>query len=79
MQPTPAGVQIAGPLVRRDRKLLGKNLIPFAEQVGISFQYLSQIETGVRTTVSPVVFGRICDALECDRDERSRYVIEDAA
>lgn len=79
MQPTPAGVQIDGPLVRRDRKLLGRNLIPFAEQVGISFQYLSQIETSVRKTVSPDVFVRICDALGCEQADRSKYVIEVAA
>jgi transcriptional regulator with XRE-family HTH domain len=63
MEVTPAGVQIAGGKVREERKLLGDNLKSFAPKVGITFQYLSQIERGDRTSVSPEVFGRICDAL----------------
>lgn len=74
----PAGVQIAGSEVRKLRKLLGQNLVTFAPRAEITFQYLSQIETGVRTHVSPEVFARICDALGVPRDER-RSLVKDAA
>lgn len=63
MEPTPAGVEIAGGSVREQRKLLGDNLVTFASKAGITFQYLSQIERGDRRTVSPRVFAQICDAL----------------
>lgn len=76
---SPAGVQIAGDEVRRRRKLLGDNLVTFAPKAGITFQYLSQIETGVRQQVSPAVFVRICDALGIGQDERSSLVAESAA
>lgn len=34
-----------------------------ARRVGISHTYLSHLERGMRTRVSPAVYGRICDAL----------------
>lgn len=61
--PEPPGVQIAGARVRQLRKLSGHNLVTFAPLAGISVQYLSQIELGQRTSVSPKTFGQICDAL----------------
>lgn len=63
MATEPPGVHIAGDLLRRLRKLNGDNLVTFATKVGITFQYLSQIERGDRKTVSPEVFGWICDEL----------------
>lgn len=62
-QPESAGVDIAGRRVRELRKLAGHNLVTFAPKAGITFQYLSQIERGIRRSVSPEVFARICDAL----------------
>lgn len=79
METSPAGVQIAGGEVRRLRKLLGDNLVTFAPKVGITFQYLSQVETGVRTHVSPSVFARICDALGVDPKDRESLVARPAA
>lgn len=75
----PAGVQIAGGEVRKLRQLLGENLVTFAPRAEITFQYLSQIETGVRTHVSPEVFGRICDALGIPKKKRASLVVRDAA
>lgn len=72
---SPAGVEIDGSEVRRIRKLLGDNLVTFAPKCGITFQYLSQIETGVRMHVSPEVFARICDALGLGPDPRSREAL----
>lgn len=75
----PAGVQIAGGEVRKRRQLLGHNLTRFAPQCGITFQYLSQIETGVRRYVSPEVFAQICDALGVEQKDRESLVVADAA
>lgn len=70
MATEPPGVQIAGGLVRKLRKLTGDNMVAFAPKVGISVQYLSLIELGQRPTVSPKVFGQICDALNVtNRDD----------
>lgn len=79
MRTRSSGVQIAGDQVRRLRKLLGQNLTTFAPRAEITFQYLSQIETGVRTHVSPEVFARICDALGIPKQERSALIAKDAA
>jgi transcriptional regulator with XRE-family HTH domain len=70
MATEPPGVQIAGGLVRTLRKRSGDNLVTFAPKAGISVQYLSLIELGRRPTVSPKVFGQICDALNVtNRDD----------
>lgn len=80
MEPTPAGVQIAGGIVREERKLLGDNLRTFAPKVGITIGYLSQIERGDRKSVSPAVFARICAALGIgDIEHRRRLIRRDAA
>lgn len=79
MRTRSSGVQIAGDQVRRLRKLLGQNLTTFAPRAEITFQYLSQIETGVRTHVSPEVFARICDALGVPKHERGALIAQDAA
>jgi transcriptional regulator with XRE-family HTH domain len=70
VSPAPAGAEIDGPEVRRRRKLAGKSVTDLAESCGITFQYLSMIERGDRRTVSPAVFGRICNALGLDETER---------
>lgn len=77
MEPTPAGVPIAGGRVRELRQLLGDNLVAFAPKAQITFQYLSQIERGDRKFVSPEVFVRICDALGVD--DRTQLLAKTAA
>lgn len=74
MDENPAGVEINGPLVRELRKLSGDDLVTFAPKAAITFQYLSQIELGVRPTVSPAVFVRICTALGIARRDRHRLI-----
>lgn len=78
MATEPPGVTVAGSELRRLRKLSGDNLEAFATKVGVSLQYVSQIETGVRRSVSPKVFASLCDVLGIDPGERSRLVKEAA-
>jgi transcriptional regulator with XRE-family HTH domain len=73
------GVAVAGGELRRLRKLSGDNLEAFAAKVGVSLQYVSQIETGARRSVSPPVFASICDTLGIAPGERSRLVEKEAA
>lgn len=68
--PEPAGVQIDGPAVRRLRKMAGQTIAGIAKPARISVQYLSQIERGDKTSVSPPAFARICDALGVDPQHR---------
>jgi transcriptional regulator with XRE-family HTH domain len=79
MAPEPPGVAVAGGELRKLRKLSGDNLEAFAAKVGISLQYLSQLEIGARRSCTPSVFASICDALGIDPAERSRLVKEVAA
>jgi transcriptional regulator with XRE-family HTH domain len=64
MPKEPTGVEVAGTLLRQLRKIKGLEMSDFAAAVGISHGYLSQIERGHAQTVSPTVFGRICEVLE---------------
>ena len=79
MATEPPGVAVAGGELRRLRKLSGDNLEAFATKVGISLQYLSQLELGARRSCTPSVFAAICDALGINPGERSRLVHEEAA
>lgn len=79
MATEPPGVTVAGSELRRLRKLSGDNLEAFATKVGVSLQYVSQIETGVRRSVSPKVFASLCDVLGIHPGERSRLVQKEAA
>lgn len=74
MPTEPPGVAVAGGELRRLRKLSGDNLEAFAAKVGVSLQYVSQIELGVRKSVSPRVFASICDSLGIDPAERGQLV-----
>lgn len=62
-EPRSAGVAIDGDKLRELRQLSGETLVGFAPKLGITFQYLSQIERGDRTHVSPPTYAKICDAL----------------
>ncbi|MFC3454065.1 helix-turn-helix domain-containing protein [Amycolatopsis speibonae] len=75
----PPGVAVAGGELRRLRKLSGDNLEAFADKVGVSLQYVSQIELGARQYVSPRVFVSICDTLGIDPAQRDRLVRKAAA
>ena len=72
--PESASVDIDGPQVRRRRKLLGVNIAAFATRCGITEGYLSHIERGRRKTVSPKVFGQICEALGIEDQDRQQLV-----
>ena len=77
--PESASIGINGPEVRRRRKLLGQNGGPFAERCGISAPYLSAIELGRRTKVSPQVFGQICNGLGIKGKDRRQLVRDEPA
>lgn len=70
----PAGVEINGGKVRELRKQRGVNLTEFATHCGISFGYLSQIERGYTSTVSPRIFIQLCDAFDFAESERSQIL-----
>jgi transcriptional regulator with XRE-family HTH domain len=76
-EPSPAGVEIDGAKLRTLRKLAGHNLIHFAPQCGVSFQFLSQIERGDKLRVSPPTYARICDALGL-KDRRELLKVADS-
>jgi transcriptional regulator with XRE-family HTH domain len=65
-----SSVEVDGSRLRDMRKLQGDNLRTFAEKVGISIGFVSQIERGWRPSVGPAVFVRICDTLGIDTDQR---------
>lgn len=68
--PDNASVEIDGYKLRNLRKLQGYSIKGFAEKARISYGYVSQLETGNKTSASPEAFGRICDALSIDADKR---------
>ncbi|WP_080636009.1 helix-turn-helix domain-containing protein [Salinispora mooreana] len=64
----PSGVEIDGAALRERRKLAGLTLTILAERAGLSLGYLSQIERGIKPTVSPPLFRRLADALDLEAD-----------
>lgn len=71
MTQTTANVAINGDELRRRRWLAGETQDSFAALADISPAYISHIEAGRRTTISPPYFVRICNALgipEADRE-----------
>lgn len=74
---TPPSVLIDGAEIRRRRKERGLNLRPFAQLVDVTEGYVSHIESGRRNTVSPRVFGAICDALGVEN--RQELMLDDNA
>jgi len=75
----PAGVLIDGAKLRELRQMAGFTLSEFAPTCGISVQYLSQIELGVRPRVSPPVYVRICEALKLTGPRQRRTLLKAAA
>jgi transcriptional regulator with XRE-family HTH domain len=74
----PAGVEIDGGKLRELRKQRGINLTGFAVKCGISFGYLSQIERGYTSTVSPRIFIQLCDGFGFAESERSQILTKAA-
>ncbi|MFC0438791.1 helix-turn-helix transcriptional regulator [Kutzneria buriramensis] len=60
---TTANVAIARDVLRRRRQLCGETQESLAEKANVTSGYISHIEIGRRTLVSPPVFVRICEAL----------------
>ena len=62
----PSGVEVDGAAIRELRKRAGLTMTMLAHQVDLTLGYLSQIERGVKRTISPPAFRRIAAALELD-------------
>jgi DNA-binding transcriptional regulator YiaG len=58
-----ASPEVDGAELRELRKRAGLSVTEAAGRIGISIAYLSAIERGVRPTVAPATFLRICDAM----------------
>jgi transcriptional regulator with XRE-family HTH domain len=56
-------VEIDRDVLRETRQLSGFTQVELARRARISNQYVSQLENGYRTHVSPPTFVRLCDAL----------------
>ena len=60
----PRGVPIDGPKLRRLRQRGGHTLTTLAEAVGVSFQYLSQLERADGRRIGPVNLRKLSEALQ---------------
>jgi transcriptional regulator with XRE-family HTH domain len=69
-------VSVNGSAVREIRVAAGLNAVIVARKAGISAAYLSQIENGVRSRMSPAKFNALTKALGVDR---AALLAEDAA
>lgn len=58
-----ANVVINGPAIREIRKGLGVSAAGMAQEVGVAYSYLVNIETGHNKAVSPDIFRRLVYAL----------------
>lgn len=79
MAPHHASPAIDGAQIRTLRQATGINASALARRVGISPQYMTQIERGHRPTVSPSVCNRLAAALGVDRTALLRPATQDAA
>jgi len=60
-------VSVNGSAVREIRVTAGLNALAAASKAGISAAYLSQIENGHRSRMSPAKFNALAKALDVDR------------
>lgn len=65
-----ADVDIDGAKLREMRQDQGYSQAALAGLCGITFQYVSQLETGARLRVSPAIWVRLCEALKIDPANR---------
>ncbi|MFJ8687359.1 helix-turn-helix domain-containing protein [Micromonospora wenchangensis] len=74
-----ASPEIDGHRIRELRQQSGLSVTALARRIGITPQYLSQIERGHRPTVSPHTFTQIRAAMGVGDDETLRINLADAA
>lgn len=65
-----ASVEIDAQTLRTMRQERGLTQVMLATLSGLSFQYISQLETGYRSRVSPPTFIALCDALRIRPKQR---------
>ncbi|MFK0182498.1 helix-turn-helix domain-containing protein [Streptomyces xanthochromogenes] len=63
MHQAPTTLQVDGAALRERRKAAGVDLSELAESAGISRRYLSHLENGTRTRMSPARHTRLFKAL----------------
>lgn len=66
-----ASVAVNGTRIRRLRKEAGLGTRDLAEKVGVTQSHIINLELGYKRRVSAGTFGKLCDALEIPRAERS--------
>jgi transcriptional regulator with XRE-family HTH domain len=59
-------IAINGSALREIRKLLGVRTEALADEVGVHYSFVANLESGHRKTVSPPVFKALCNALRLD-------------
>ncbi|MFJ6616637.1 helix-turn-helix domain-containing protein [Kitasatospora sp. NPDC091335] len=67
--PQRSTVEVDGPAIRTIRKRRGLDMNTLANQVGITTNYLSRIETGTRRRVRPSVYAALRQHLGVNPDE----------
>ncbi len=67
--PNRTTVEVTGHAIRRIRKLSGLELRTVAQQAGISANYLSRIETGSRSRLSPARYAALRSAIGATDDQ----------
>ncbi len=65
-------IAIDSEALRELRQGRGETQASLAAKAGISFQYLWQLERGVRTSMKPPTFVRLCDALGLRESQRGK-------
>jgi transcriptional regulator with XRE-family HTH domain len=65
-----ASVEIDPQKLRELRQDLGLLQGELGKRAGLSAGYISQLEIGARTRVSPPVFAKLCDALKIPQKRR---------
>lgn len=74
-----ASPEVNGARIRELRQESGLSASALARKIGISPQYMHQIERGKRPTVSPAMFNRIVAAMGVPRDDLLCSFVQDAA
>ncbi len=75
----PPSYEIDGSKLRAIRMKNGETLKPFADRVGISAGFLSQLELGNKPCVKPSTFNNLCAALGYETEEQRLSILTPVA
>lgn len=68
-EPLPPTIEVDGAAIRARRKELGLTIATLADRANMSLQYVSQLERGDRSRMSPPLFRLLVAALQMRRRE----------